>query len=311
MSRPRHPPYFPGPYAPCPCGADRKARFCCRTGDCWWQRAPVSLQELPPGSSLSGCYAAHLGTCGGKLSLEHFISEGILREFGPLVDVSGFHWVPPGESKLVPPQTLAARVLCQTHNSVLSPLDNRALVLARTALDITRTIGDPASPTTFDLFAGEDLERFMLKAFIGVVTSRVLLGRREVPKDQPGIQQLVRILFGLEPMLPEMGLYVPFKENAMLPLEQRITVRIVSFDDNPDNIAGLELRFFGLHLAFFLERPIPGKGGYFEPVYHPEYVLMENDAGAIRHLHFSWQGEKHRPGVEYGRGRWVDVPAAK
>jgi hypothetical protein len=45
------------------------------------------------------CYANSLGGCSGKISKEHYISEHLLRELGP-IKAKGFHWLRGEEKRL-------------------------------------------------------------------------------------------------------------------------------------------------------------------------------------------------------------------
>ncbi len=76
--------------------------------------------------SLSGyshpcCYLREVGDCSEKASREHLMTRSILE----LVDApsTGWRWLK-GEEKHLPPDALAARVLCKSHNERLAPLDD-------------------------------------------------------------------------------------------------------------------------------------------------------------------------------------------
>jgi hypothetical protein len=55
------------------------------------------------------CYANSLGGCSGKISKEHYISEHLLRELGP-IKAKGFHWLR-GEEKIIGASALTASVV--------------------------------------------------------------------------------------------------------------------------------------------------------------------------------------------------------
>jgi hypothetical protein len=140
----------------------------------------------------SKCYANVLGTCHGRISGEHYISDSILKLMpGDGVNFSG-HW---GE-KSISKRSLTANVLCQKHNSELSDIDNEAATFFNTIYQCTRGgIQGLKDVTTlrFD-FLGRDIERWLLKVACGAIASGNHGGAiREVPFEW------VEILFGKRP----------------------------------------------------------------------------------------------------------------
>ena len=120
---------------------------------------------MPPvpttGNSLQSCYASALADCSSQRSLEHYISESLLHYLNRSHDlkVSGASWLEDGDKNL-PPSALASSVMCDRHNSALSPLDNMAIRLFQ-AFD-EKGAGDSGQRILY-LFSGHDLERWLLK----------------------------------------------------------------------------------------------------------------------------------------------------
>ena len=69
------------------------------------------------------CWANSLGDCDGKISREHTVSESLFK--GTYVDVKGFSWCK-SEEKRIGLGSLTKKILCEKHNSALSPLDAAA-----------------------------------------------------------------------------------------------------------------------------------------------------------------------------------------
>jgi hypothetical protein len=68
------------------------------------------------------CWAEALGGCSAVQSGEHLFSAALFQ--GKTVTVQGFHWCP--EPRSVGLTKLTANILCTTHNSLLSPVDDGA-----------------------------------------------------------------------------------------------------------------------------------------------------------------------------------------
>ena len=98
------------------------------------------------------------------MSREHYIADAVLRiiETSGGVEIHGFPWQKKQRQR-VPRSGMVARVLCTRHNAALSPLDAEAArfirVMSRFNADFNAT--HPQNDLSF--FAGEDIERWMLK----------------------------------------------------------------------------------------------------------------------------------------------------
>ncbi len=115
-----------GPYDPCPCGSERKAKFCCLAKG-RWHGTPSNVHPSSPatGIYIDGCYAKSLLDCSTKLSREHYFSRALLKAVGPKADISGLPWQA-GKTNEVRLDALTAKVLCTRHNHALSGLDHAA-----------------------------------------------------------------------------------------------------------------------------------------------------------------------------------------
>lgn len=66
------------------------------------------------------CYANSIGNCSEKLSGEHIVSKGILDD---QIEIMGFPWCK-SQSMLMSKNSFVSNILCERHNSLLSPFDN-------------------------------------------------------------------------------------------------------------------------------------------------------------------------------------------
>ena len=83
--------------------------------------------------------------------------------------VSGFAWQN-GETKEMDFASLTSKILCDRHNSALSPLDAEAgkLFVALAEIDATLADAAPPAPPRDYLISGADLERWLLKVLLGI-----------------------------------------------------------------------------------------------------------------------------------------------
>lgn len=193
------------PGSPCPCGSGESASRCCltRTG---FRKITASTTPPPPQTfaSLQSCYASPLADCSSKRSREHYISESLLdylnRNNG--LRVSGLPWIKEVD-QVFTPSALAARILCERHNSALSPLDMITVRLFQ-AFDEQGAVG--SGQQLLYLFSGHDLERLLLKILCGITCSKNLKLDAEADLSIP--RYWLDILFGNLQFPDDQGLYV-------------------------------------------------------------------------------------------------------
>ena len=182
--------------ASCPCGSGEKAKCCCLTANNNWFKVPANLTPPPPATGFSNpnCFAASTRDCSRKISLEHFISRGLLNQLNnKSAIIAGLAWQAKEEFNRVGINSLASKVLCSRHNTALSLLDGPVIRLSQALEDFDDSLGTETSiiNTELRLFSGEDIERWILKAIIGAVESKNLTS------VLPG--NLLDILFGIQP----------------------------------------------------------------------------------------------------------------
>ena len=198
--------FYISPHSSCPCGSGNPACACCLTV-CGFKKLAALTSPPPPatGNTLPACYAAPLVDCSLKLSREHFVSESLLNELNRDDDlrVSGLRWQQEGQQKVLSPNALASKILCDRHNSALSSLDAIAVRLFG-AFNEEGASG--SGRQLLYLFSGADLERWLLKILCGLVYSRSLAIENATEVAIP--KQWLEILFGNADFLEGQGLYV-------------------------------------------------------------------------------------------------------
>lgn len=158
---------------PCPCGSGVAAGEChVSRSTRRWQLPSYTplLNDEPTGYAHPRCYAGFTHDCSAKITGEHWLSEGILRLFGEgkMVRVGGLPWLTE-ESEERSIKSLAANILCGRHNSALSRLDQTATQVQATLERYQLSQHQQPDPhgNEFDLYSGEELERWLLKLIWG------------------------------------------------------------------------------------------------------------------------------------------------
>lgn len=191
--------------APCPCGTGIAASQCCFRQQAF-KKLPATTNPKSPRTNVSriGCYAAPLQDCSNDISREHYLSKSILVQLEQLggLRISGTPWMPPGETRIVAPNALTAKVLCSRHNTALSPLDHMAARLFK-AFDDSDAVG--GAKDLLYLFSGHDVERWLLKVLCGCLFSGIFTPDH---KNVPLPISWLNVLFGKEEFSGLGGLYV-------------------------------------------------------------------------------------------------------
>ena len=163
------------------------------------------------------CWASSIGGCDAKLSREHVISESLW--LGPSVRVAGFPWLK-GQIKEVGLGSLTSKVLCRTHNSGLSDLDQAAKdgfdAFRRSMALLNKRSAERQRKwkrVRFQVDAPR-LERWFLKTAINLAfyhPTDLVWHLDGSPLNRPGAR-LVQYAFGLEALVSPMGLYAAATE---------------------------------------------------------------------------------------------------
>jgi hypothetical protein len=116
------------PDEPCPCGTNLPLKDCCLgPGGVPRINVPNLVPTGPP--TMHGnesCYLKDTLNCSTKISKEHYISRSILQQLGEPLRWTGLPWEKPGVEIKYGMDSLTSHILCDRHNSALSPLDQPA-----------------------------------------------------------------------------------------------------------------------------------------------------------------------------------------
>lgn len=116
------------------------------------------------------CYANTRGGCSTKISGEHYVSLGLIKLYESNdPDFTIQHKSGKGHGHPVTPKNFKANILCQAHNTALSPADDAALAFAtflrRNALQYEAGAGEWGEAEEVTI-SGDDMQRWVLKVFL-------------------------------------------------------------------------------------------------------------------------------------------------
>lgn len=225
----------------------------------------------PPGPSTAlvspGCYAVALNDCdGGPCTNEHYITKELLARIGKLFELSGPAWL--DGAAVHSHKALRARVLCKRHNQALSAVDAAIVRL----FDALAAYHSGAGIGTLTL-SGEDLERWVLKVWAGMLASGNMKARTGERISGALPDDLVAILFGEKSMPDGWGLN--FFEKGNEPI-QAGTLAIYPMThaedhDRTDEIYGATFIMLGCPFTVVLTRLASGYGRLW---YRPSALVV-------------------------------------
>ena len=249
------------------------------------------------------CWASSLGGCARKVSREHLVTESFWT--GDKVTVVGFPWcktVP----KEVGPAAIVSKVLCRSHNSLLSPVDQGGLdaFLCFRAVEelIHRRSQLPPQQWMRVGFTvdGPLLERWFIKTTINLL----LVGRTPIRwaltdgGNEPA-PLLVRAAYGQESLVKPAGLYVCASIGGQIKPIDGLT--FMPIFDSRDYFAASLFDFRGYRfLLNLIESPLPAMlpelpggaavWGGSRPFYHLNRINGNVGAARSHFIDFTWPG---------------------
>lgn len=271
------------PDCACPCGSAESVSACCLTAT-GLRKAPASTTPQGPrtGKSVEACYASRLADCGLKRSREHYISDSLLHHLNrnKKLTVSGLPWLE-NKSQLVSPDCLASKVLCERHNSALSPLDAIAVRLFH-AFDEQGVHG--SGQQLLYLFSGHDLERWLLKILCGITCSQNLALDSEADVSIP--DYWLDILFCGAQFPDDQGLYVCKSRGHRFEGPRGVQLRAIT---GRGRLSGMGLWVCGYELILSMSG-FPSRSFDGREVAHRPMEIWATGQEFEKSVVFSWHG---------------------
>jgi len=199
------------------------------------------------------CYLSRMSTCTAKMSREHFISRSILEKLtkATLRFENAAHFFGGNNQVEIGIDAFASKVLCDNHNSVLSPLDAAAGAAFQRIEELTKDIigaGRGYNLNSFHVVSGIDIERWMIKVFCGLVAAgkiRSASGRLVEPGSLPQI--LLEALMGRTLLEAPLGLYMHTFVGQIR--KSGLSFGTIKLTDGSDQVGGLLLSLGVMNLV--------------------------------------------------------------
>jgi hypothetical protein len=226
------------------------------------------------------CYAESLGDCRGGMSREHFISKSLLQQLDRSFTAEGFDPSDRTRMATVSAASLAAAVLCEGHNTRLSPVDAGAAPFFAACRRFDHELGRPTSPPMDTIVAdGSLVERWMAKALLGLLARA---GSTGVPSPEHSAQ-LLAVAFG-SPSRPPHGLYLDAAPGHAMYSEPDFS--LVTLTRPNGECAGVFFAAGSLRWIYPLGQPdlLPPEA------YRPNAVILRAP-GKERRLELTWPGD--------------------
>lgn len=206
---------------PCPCGSGKWYKRCCRAVDGFPLIQVPRLFPPAPGSSFanSRCYLRGTNDCSEGINREHYISKNILEQLGATIEVSGFPWQKDNRHDRYSPKALVSKILCERHNSALSPLDQ---IAGRSFSHLSQAVRhallpEQRKPSRMFLVSGQAIERWAIKVLLGLFHSGIARAQREKLIDSYTYDAVDMIRMLLNGDIPgPAGLYVRSERGGFL-----------------------------------------------------------------------------------------------
>ena len=274
-------------YNLCPCQSGEKAKFCCKRDGKTWN---VQEKNIQPQGLLTNyrhrlCYAVEDSNCSENISREHYIPESVLRLVGETVNMSGLKFI--DGSKDFRAEVLKSKILCERHNNAFSKLDD---VARRFFATIERFINELArdhlnAKNEFVLFNGDDIERILLKALIGLISAQVLT------LEYVGLDlqkhEWTEIMYSRKLWPKGWGLYVKMNgSNITSPLAPSLNCGFGVGDRK--NLTRFGLQFYEWHLMVRLADNLTMNNNDEASRYRPELLVFERGTTA-KVIRLTWR----------------------
>jgi hypothetical protein len=187
-----------------------------------------------------------MSNCSAKLTKEHFISRNILKKItnGKMkIENAGFFFG--GKSVVeIGIDGFSSKVLCENHNSALSPLDTAAGLAFERIEELTKDIISTHVKgyrlNSFHVASGIDIERWMIKVFCGLVAAGKIRSRSgRVVQLSSLPRSLLDALMGSMMLNPPLGLYMHSFAGQIR--KTGFSFATVQLTDGSDEVGGLLL----------------------------------------------------------------------
>lgn len=221
------------------------------------------------------CYARALGDCSAKISGEHYISKEVIALWAEddivATNVRGSE---AGEMSLRSLDSLASNILCDRHNSTLSPVDDTGLMFCRFVKNV------PPIPPTSEI-NGQQLERWFLKVLLGY---SAVFHKQQQAKDREPSLPLLRALFSGGPLDDGCGFFGVMLDRVRVPL---LGLAFRTWYTQEREVVAIIMRIDWLPVLFCAAPPPPTADSRFHIFLHPSSIVV-SEASVTREIRSGW-----------------------
>jgi hypothetical protein len=249
------------------------------------------------------CYARVLAECKGPVNREHYVTAKVLEHLAGGSRDIGVVGLPflGGVEKQLGIASLVGKVLCEHHNSLLSPFDSAGLNFAQAMGEMNNAAGNAAASEETLVVVGDLVERWMLKTLCG----GLFTGNFRVPppgnslKAQLPPREWIEVLWKGRELPATCGLYLFLGPAGTMFEGNRLGLQFLPLFDQDNYVAGLRMWLFGFQ--FILSMVANATGPDFdESLYRPTGVAIIGSNKKLRlhwesgprsgDAHFAWAG---------------------
>ncbi|TDL06724.1 hypothetical protein EUA04_18710 [Mycolicibacterium obuense] len=263
------------------------------------------------------CYANTRGGCSSTISGEHYVSHGLIKLYqdnDPAHRVQ--HRTGKGVGHPVTPKNFKANILCQKHNTALSPADDAALEFAtflrRNALQYDAGAGEWGDAEEISI-SGNDFQRWVLKLFLNHAATNHFGVQQAKTVQYP--TEAVDLLLGRAAWPSTWGLCIPadLSNNDLWsdPFQRKEAVDVdwwgcAPFVFHDETLLGGAIVDLS-HVSFGLTLFNPGRHDprFNNPgnpirgtVQRPRYMGWKSE-GIEKRIYFDWEETRNGPGITY------------
>lgn len=265
------------------------------------------MGEKPQGLQHPECYACALGGCSREMSGEHYVSKSILElienragQKSKSVRVTGLSFQKRGALQQLGISSLVGNILCKTHNSLLSPLDDagKAMFLAMDGMN--DGAADPSLPERVQLVDGDGLERWVLKTMCGGLYSGAFkVSPTETMKGVCPPPAWLDMLFKGAGLPPGQGLYyMPRKPGETVTADEYVLKFEPIGAHGEDVIIALRVWFLGFEFMLLMGNLMPGVPTMFDgAMYRPAGLRTVGSGTSVR---LDWKGGARSVEILFG-----------
>ena len=264
----------------CPCGSGKSIVTCCLLSKTKEHSSPKNILPPDPQTRFSHkkCYMGKTNNCYKKISKEHYISAGVLKEIDEMIEVQGFPWL--GQvSKQLPISSLTAKVLCCRHNAAFSAIDDIGIAFFESIKNFSQV--KYSGKKKLSVFNGLDVERWLLKILYGLLFSNNMqISQGDLLSTEIN-QKCIDLIYGKVSHAPNRGLFLRTEVDYKTKTKNHLSVSPV-INKLKRNIQGMRVNILGFDFLL-TTRPINVE----DSIYRPDYIVFSTP-GDIRVINLVW-----------------------